>query len=268
MNSPYKMADLGPVRPPRFFQRIFSVWFRHVRVYTKHLISNGFPPFVEPLMFLAGIGLGLGSYVGLIDGKTYLMFLASGIIVPSAMFTATYECTFGSFIRLEFDKVYDGMISASLTVKDMFIGEILFAGTKGFFFSGAVLTVVAGFGLVESRMAVFTPFIGFVTGMMFAALALFVTSFVKNINHFNFFFTGLITPMFLFSGIVFPLDNLPEFARWIAAVFPLMHAVRLVRAFFFNSFDPGLLFNMAYMIIFTVLFGSMAIRRLTRRIVN
>ncbi len=203
MNSPYKMADLGPVRPPRFFQRIYSVWFRHVRVYTRHLISNGFPPFLEPLMFLAGIGLGLGSYVGLIEGKTYIMFLASGIIVPSAMFTATYECTYGSFIRLEFDKVYDGMISASLAVKDMFIGEILFAGTKGFFFSGAVLTVVAGFGLVESGMAVFTPFVGFVTGMMFATLALFVTSFVKNINHFNFFFYRLGHPhVFLFRYCV------------------------------------------------------------------
>ncbi|MCF8091599.1 MAG: ABC transporter permease [Desulfotignum sp.] len=268
MNSARTMADLGPVRPPTLYQRIFSVWLRHVRVYTRHLISNGFPPFVEPLIFLAGIGLGLGSYVGLIDGKTYIMFLASGIIVPPAMFTATFECTFGTFIRLEFDKVYDGMISASLTVKDMFIGEILFAGTKGFFFSCAVLTVIAGFGLVESGMAVFTPFIGFITGLMFAALALFVTSFVKNINHFNFFFTGVVTPMFFFSGIVFPLDNLPEFARWIAALFPLMHAVRLVRAFCFNSFDPGLFFNLAYMIIFIALFGSMAIKRLKKRIVN
>ncbi len=160
-------------------------------------------------MFLAGIGLGLGSYVGLIEGKTYIMFLASGIIVPSAMFTATYECTYGSFIRLEFDKVYDGMISASLAVKDMFIGEILFAGTKGFFFSGAVLTVVAGFGLVESGMAVFTPFVGFVTGMMFATLALFVTSFVKNINHFNFFLPAWSPPCFSFPVLC---------SRWTACL--------------------------------------------------
>ncbi len=74
--------------------------------------------------------------------------------------------------------------------------------------------------------------------------------------------------MFFFSGIVFPLDSLPEFVRWMAAVFPLMHSVRVVRAFYFNSFDPGLFFNLAYMILFTVLFGSMAIKRLTRRIVN
>jgi lipooligosaccharide transport system permease protein len=258
----------GEVRPPLFFKRIYSVWFRHIRVYSKNLFSNGFPPFLEPLIFLAGIGLGLGQYVGMIDGMTYIMFLASGIIVPPAMFTSSFECTFGTFIRLEFDKVYDGMVSAPLKVRDLFIGEILFAGTKSFFFSGAVLIVVSAFGLIQSPMAVFTPFVGFLTGLMFAALALFITSFVRNINHFNFYFTGLITPMFFFSGIVFPLEGLPPFARWMAAIFPLQHAVNLVRAFCFNRFAPTLLLNLLYILVFIVFFGTLAIRRLNKRVIS
>ncbi len=267
MNSQAAMAALE-VRPPTFFQRIYSVWFRHVRVYTKHLFSNGFPPFVEPLFFIAGIGLGLGQYVGMIDGMSYILFLASGMIVPPAMFTSSFECTFGTFIRLEFDKVYDGMVSASLTVRDLFIGEILFAGTKSFFFSAAVLIVVSCFGLIQSPLAVFTPLVGFLTGLMFASLSLFITSFVKNINHFNFYFTGLITPMFFFSGIVFPLTSLPEFAQGIAAFFPLKHAVDLVRALCFNRFEPGLIFNLLYILTFIAVFGTLAIGRLKRRVVN
>jgi len=256
------------VHPPMFSQRIYSVWFRHMRVYTKSLVSNGFPPFVEPLIFLAGIGLGLGHYVGMINGVSYIMFLASGIIVPPAMFTSSFECTFGTFIRLEFDKVYDGMISASLTVRDLFIGEMLFAGTKGAFFTGAVLSVLACFGLIRSPMAIFTPFLGFLTGLMFAALALYITSFVRNINQFNFFFTGLMTPMFFFSGIVFPLESLPPYAQLIAALFPLKHAVVLVRAFCFNRFEAGQLLNLFYMIIFIAVFGVLAIKRLTLRMIN
>ena len=262
------MNSNKPISYPPLYHRLYSVWFRHIRVYTKSLVSNGFPPFVEPLIFLAGIGLGLGQYVGMIDGISYIMFLASGIIVPPAMFTSSFECTFGTFIRLEFDKVYDGMVSASLTVRDLFIGEILFAGTKGFFFSGAVLIVVACFGLIQSPMAIFTPFLGFLTGLMFAALALYITSFVRNINQFNFFFTGLMTPMFFFSGIVFPLDSLPQYAQQIAALFPLKHAVVLVRAFCFNRFEPVLLLNLLYMIIFTSVFGALAIKRLTLRVIN
>lgn len=256
------------VRPPSLASRLFSVWYRHYRVYTKNLFSNGFPPFLEPLIFLAALGLGLGHYVGIIQGSAYVMFLATGISVPSSMFTAAFECTYGTYIRLEFDKVYDGMLAASITARDLLIGEMLFAGSKAFFFTAAVLVVTAPFGLVPSPMAMLAPIGGFFTGLMFAALSLFITSFVKNINHFNFYFTGLLTPLFLFSGIMFPLENLPSILSKIAWVFPLAHAVRIVRAFCFNRFEASLLLNALYILGFTLVFGYFAVRRLERLLVQ
>jgi lipooligosaccharide transport system permease protein len=253
--------------PPSLVTRVYSVWFRHYRVYTKNLFSNGFPPFMEPLFFLAGIGLGLGQYVGIIDGTSYVYFLAAGMIAPSAMFTASFECTFGTFIRMEFDKVYDGMIAASLTVKDVFVGEMLFCGTKGLFFSFAVMSVLYLFGLITSPLGLLTPVGGFFTGMMFSALALYITSWVKNINHFNFFFTGLLTPMFFFSGIVFPLSTLPKVLQWTAELFPLTHSVRIMRALCFARIEWVLLPSVLYIILFTVLFGYLSIRRLEKRII-
>lgn len=255
-------------KPPSLASRIFSVWYRHYRVYTRHIISNGFPPFVEPLFFLAGVGLGLGHYVGLIEGVSYVKFLAAGIIVPSAMFTAAFECTFGTFIRLEFDKVYDGMLSSSITVKDLLVGEMLFAGTKSFFFSGAVLFVVSVFSLIDSPLALFTPFAGFFTGLMFAAFSLYVTSFVSTINHFNFYFTGLLTPMFFFSGIVFPLENLPPYLRVAAEFFPLTHSTNIIRALCFNNFSTGLFLDALYIIIFITVFGYLSVRRLGKKLVS
>lgn len=256
------------ISPPSILLRLYSVWFRHFRVYTRHIISNGFPPFIEPLFFLAGIGLGLGQYVGLVEGTPYVHFLAAGIIAPPAMFTASFECTYGTFIRLEFDKAYDGMISSSLTIRDLFIGEMLFAGTKGFFFSFAVLIVVYPFGLIPSAVGLFTPIGGFFTGLMFAALSLYVTSFVKTINHFNFFYTGLLTPMFFFSGIVFPLGDLPKWLQAVAQLLPLTHSVTIIRAFCYNRFSADLLFDVFYMLIFTTILGFFSIKRLGKRIIT
>lgn len=267
MSSQSPPKALPPV-PPSLFLRLFSVWYRHYRVYTRNLISNGFPPFLEPLFFLGGVGLGLGQYVGIIDGTPYVAFLASGIIAPPAMFTASFECTYGTFIRLEFDRVYDGMISASLTSRDLFVGEMLFCGTKGFFYSAAVLCVIYPFGLIASPMGFLAPVGGFLTGVMFAALGLYITSFVKNINHFNFYFTGLLTPMFFFSGVVFPLSSLPAAVRPAAEIFPLTHAARLIRNFCFNRFDLLTLFSIFYMLLFTVIIGLLAIRRLEKRIIT
>lgn len=264
-----KNIDNIAIKPPTIFIRIYSVWYRHFRVYTKNLFSNGIPVFLEPLFFLAAIGLGLGQYITTdINGISFIKFLASGILVPPAMFTAAYECTFGTFIRLEFDKVYDGMLSASISVEDLLIGEIIFAGMKGLFFSACVLLIISIFGLVTYPMAILAPIGGFLTGLMFATLSLLVTSFVININHFNFYFTGLLTPMFFFSGIVFPLDTLPMYIRCIAEFSPLIHSARIVRAFCINSFNLYLLLDLLYIIIFTAVIGFFAIKRLKKRLIN
>lgn len=154
---------------PSLKTRIVSVWNRHVWVYGKNIFSNGLPPFMEPLVFLAGIGLGLGKYIIKMDGLPYIEFLGSALLVTTAMFTAAFECTYGTFIRLEFDKVYDGMLAAPITVNNLLISEILWAGTKGFFFSFAVLCILVGFGVVHLPRALLAPLAGFVTGVMFGS---------------------------------------------------------------------------------------------------
>jgi len=263
------MRDSSPIAYPALSQRLFSVWYRHMRVYTKNLLSNGLPPFLEPLLFLLGVGLGLGKYITeTMDGLPYINFLGTGLLVTAAMFTAAYECTFGTFIRLEFEKVYDGMLAAPITVNNLIVGEIIWAGTKGLFFTFAVLCVLMAFGIVELPAGLLTPLVGFLTGMMFATLSLWVTSFVKTINHFNFYLTGIISPMFFFSGVVFPVSNLPSKIRFVAEIVPLTHAVRLSRAVCSSHYTPALLASVAYVIVFTVIFGAMAIRRLRRRLVT
>jgi lipooligosaccharide transport system permease protein len=202
------------------------------------------------------------------DGVPYIQFLAVGLVLTSSMYTASFENTFGTFIRLEFDKVYDGMQAASLSVRDLLVGELLFTATKGAFFSSAVLAILACFGLVTSPGLLWGIPLGFLTAGMFGALAMLVTSFVTNINHFNFYFTLFISPLFFFSGVVFPLSQLPESVRWLAGVVPLTHPVELLRVAAGGHSEFGLSWNLAYVILFIPLIGSAAVRRMRRRLVS
>jgi len=253
---------------PTFLMRIGAVFFRHFRVYSRNLLSNGLPPFLEPLIMLVGIGLGLGAYITKMNGVPYIKFLASGLLVSTAMFTAAFECSFGTFIRLEFDKVYDGMLTAPITVNNLLVGEMLWAGAKGFFFTFAVMVIVVLAGILPIGVVYPVPVIGFLTGVMFAAFSLFITSFVQTINHFNFYFSGFISPMFFFSGVFFPLTNLPGWVRPIAEALPLTHVVRLSRGICLSEADPQLLFDLVYVLLFTLGFGAIAIRRLKRRLID
>ena len=262
------MPDSDTRRPPSLATRMTAVWYRHFRVYSRNLISNGLPPFLEPLIMLVGIGLGLGAYISRMNGTPYIEFLAAGLLVSSAMFTAAFECSFGTYIRLEFDKVYDGMLTAPITVNNLIVGEIFWAGTKGFFFTLAVMVIVSAFGILPIQRVIAVPFVGFATGIMFGSLSLFITSFVKNINHFNFYFTGFISPMFFFSGVFFPLTSLPGWVSPLAEALPLTHAVRISRALSLARPEPHLAWDLSYIIVFSVLFGLFAVRRLRRRLID
>lgn len=253
---------------PSLSRRLTSVWYRHYRVYVKSLVSNGLPPFLEPLIFLAGIGLGMGRYVTSMENLPYIVFLATGLPITSAMFTAAFECSFGTFIRLEFEKVYDGMLAAPITVNNLLMGEILWAGTKGLFFSLAVVCVEAAFGIVPMPLSLLLGFIGFLTGIMFASISLFVTSLVSSINHFNFYFTGFLSPMFFFSGVVFPLGNLPSFLQPVAEVFPLTHSVRMAREIARGQITSWFGIDLACIALFIVVMGFFAIRRLRRKLIQ
>lgn len=256
------------LKPPGFRHRIGSVWYRHMLVYTRNLVSNGLPPFMEPLIFLAGVGLGLGKFIATMEGLPYLTFLATGLLVTSAMFTAAFECSYGTYIRLEYDKVYFGMLAAPLKARDLILGELLWAGSKGFFFSLAVLIMMTAFGVIPVSFSLLAPFVGFLAGILFGAISLLVTSFVKNINHFNFYFTGVLSPMFFFSGVIFPVSSLPKVLQPIVWIMPLTHPVTLTRALCANRFHPSLLLNLLYMILLSLVTGYFAVKRLRKRLVR
>lgn len=256
-------------KPPSLWRRITSVWYRHVRVYNSDFLSNVFPPFLEPLILLVGLGIGFSKYIQSMGAMDYILFLASGIIVTSSMYTAAFECSYGTFIRLEYDRVYDGMLGAPISPYDIIIGEILFAGTKGFFFAFAVLTVTWIAGIITYPWSIMATVVGFVCGIMFATMSMWITALVKNINHFNFYFTGLLSPMFFFSGAVFPLENLPLLWQRVAEGIPLTHTVRLARAFCVPGLlDTHMLTDLLYCLVFIIITGWLAFRGIGKRLID
>jgi len=262
------MTGSKPRMYPPMHKRLFGVWYRHVRVYGRHILSNGFPPFVEPLIFLAGVGLGLGKFITEpMGGQPYVEFLSIGLLVTASMWTAAFECTWGTFIRMEFEKVYDGMLAAPMTAENLIIGEMLWAGTKGFFFSFAVLCVLSVFGLAPLPASLAAPAIGFANGLMFATISLLVTSFVKTINHFNFYMTGFLSPMFFFSGVVFPVSSLPPALRPFAEVVPLTHPVRIMRGICDGRLEWIHLADALYIVVFILVVGTLAVHRLKKRLI-
>lgn len=210
-------------------KRAWSVWLRHFKVYLKLYKSSITLNFVEPVLYLGAMGFGLGAYVEQIQGRPYANFIAPGIVAYSAMFAATFECTYGTYIRMTFQKTFDAILATPVTLDDLVAGELMWAATKSALYGTIIVSVVSAMGLVDSPLLWLSVPVLFAGGLVFAEMAVIYTSLVPGIDYFNYYFTLFMTPMFLFSGVFFPLDRLPAFALKIAFFTPLYHLVNTTR---------------------------------------
>ena len=249
-----------------FSWRFIRVWQRNRDVFFRlwHAEAPGF--IAEPIIILLAMGLGLGAYVGLVDGQRYIEFIVPGLIAGYAMFSANFECTYGSFFRMEYQKTFDAIIATPLNIEDVTAGEIFWGATRSVLTGSVMLAVAAAFQLVHSPWALLIPIICFLEGILFSAIALFFTSIVPSIYSFNYYYSLFITPMFFFSGVFFPLSSFPEIVRTLSWAVPLTPVVYITRAVIGGEFQPGLLGALALIVALTVLFFSISMITMRRRL--
>jgi lipooligosaccharide transport system permease protein len=202
---------------PRLSWRWLPVWRRNVRVWRKlagpALVGN----LGEPLLYLTAFGYGLGRLIGEVQGIPYAAFLASGIVCSSAMNTSTFEGLYSAYTRMAVQQTWVGMLATPVGVEDILVGEIVWAGHKTLISAGAVLLVAALPGLVHSWHALLVLVIVFLIGACFGAMALVVTSLASSYDFFLQYFTLVVTPMFLLSGVFFLLEQMPATVCWVAS---------------------------------------------------
>jgi lipooligosaccharide transport system permease protein len=210
-------------------KRAFRVWQRNFTVYTKLYKSSLALNFVEPILYLAALGLGLGAFVQQINGVPYIQFIAPGIIASSSMFAAIYECTYGTYVRMTYQKTFDAILATPVSIDDLIAGELMWGASKSLLYGTIIIIVISLFGLVNSPLIILVIPVLFITGLIFAEISVIFTALVPGIDSFNYFYTLFMTPMFLFSGIFFPLDNLSTVVSKIAFFTPLYHLVNICR---------------------------------------
>jgi len=234
--APARLRDddglLGLWRRPRASLPVsMRLWRRNMTLYRRSWQRNLLPNFVEPLLYLVSIGLGLGLFVGeQILGVDYVVYIAPGLAAAAGMNGAVFEVTYNVFVKLRYYKLYDAVATTPLEPQDIALGELVWAVTRALIYGTAFLIVVTVLGYVRSPAALLAPAAILVIGAAFALLGMIITSLMPSIDFFSYFFTLFITPLFLFSGIFFPITVLPAAAQAVAWFTPLHHGVEIVRA--------------------------------------
>ena len=226
--------------------RVYHVFVRNLISYKRYVLTTFIASLIQPLFYLITFGIGMGAYMtGAFGGKTYLHFLVPGVIISSIMMTATFECLFGTFVKMVHERLYDSLVATPVSAEDAITGDILWASFRGLI-SGGLMMIVAGFmGILPVSIFSFLLLIVVMVlvGILFASLAMIVTSYAPSFDFFNYYTELVITPMLFFSGVFFPLDNFPAWMKTLAQFMPLTHAVKIARAVYSGTYPPDILFN-------------------------
>jgi lipooligosaccharide transport system permease protein len=221
--------------------------------------------FVEPVLFLLSFGYGLKDLVGdiTVAGQPvgYVAFIAPALLATSAMNGAIYDSTMNVYFKLKHDRLYHGMLATSLGPMDVALGEISWALLRGLSYSIGFMAIVAPLGLIPSMWGILAIPAAVLIAFGFASFGMAVTSYMKSYQQLE-VVNVVLLPMFLFSGSFYPLDVFPEWLQTIIRIFPLAHAIDLVRGLTLGNISWALAGHAMYFVVMIVIGLFFTTRRL------
>jgi len=252
--------------------RFLRVWQRNFTVYRKTWKINFLPPLLEPLFYLLAFGVGLSVLVGTIayggSEISYATFIAPALLAINMMNNAFYENMYGSFVRMYYQKTFDAMMATPLSLAEIITGEIVWGATKSVMATTIMLGVISAFGFIQYPEGLLVIPLAFLGGIAFGSMGMVFTGIVPTIELFNLPIFLFITPMFLFSGTFFPVENLPLWGQQLAVLLPLTHLVNLTRSLSLGLHDGSLIAGIGYLVIMCLIFFPLAIHTMHRRLIK
>jgi lipooligosaccharide transport system permease protein len=225
--------------------------------------------FFEPVLYLLSLGIGLGSLIGTVTTSTgqhvpYAAYIAPALLAVSAMNGAIYDSTWNVFFKMNYGKLYEGMLATSIGPFDVALGEIAFALLRGLLYAVGFMIVMQLFGLNLAWTALLALPAVVLIAFGFASLGMAITSYMKTFQQMD-WINFVLLPMFIFSATFYPITVYPPVMQYIIETLPLWHGVELIRGLTTGALSWGLLWHVLYfavMITLGLIFTTKRLRAL------
>jgi lipooligosaccharide transport system permease protein len=229
------LFEHGEVVPARrmatpMWLRAAGYWgYQYKRTWKSSIATS----FLIPILYLAAMGIALGSLIDKhshgVGGVSYLAYLAPGLLAGTSMQIGTNDMMYPVLGAIKWMRTYLAMLAGPLSVYDVLIGHLAWVATRIAIVVSIYLAVMAAFGTIFSFWAILALPVAVLTGMAFGApMAAFAATLDKD-SGFSTLYRFVIIPLFLFSGIFFPISQLPLVLQVVAYISPLFHGVALCR---------------------------------------
>lgn len=222
---------------------------------------------VEPLLYLAAMGAGLGGLIGDVAGPggrpvSYAAFLAPALLAVAAM-NATMLESFNTYYKLKEQRLYDAALATPVNPVDIATAEIAWALLRAGLYGAGFLAITAALGLIPSPWGIIALPASLLVGFAFGGITVAATTYMRTWHDFD-LLQSVLVPLFLFSGTFYPVAVYPPALRAVVQLSPLYHGVELTRALTLGAVGPELLLRALLLAVIGVLGVALAARRIGR----
>jgi len=251
---------------PQFSFRFIPIWQRNFMVWKKMAGSVILGNLADPVIYMLGMGYGLGGMLPEIGGMSYMAFLSAGIVCYSTMNSASFETLYSGFSRMHEQRTWDAILNTPVTLDDIVFSEIAWAASKSLLSGVAVLLVIWLLGMSHTALSLWVIPLALLVGLCFAALGLIVTALAPGYDFFMYYFTLVVTPMVLLCGVFFPVSQLPVLLQSVSSCLPLSHAIDLARPLLTGTVPARFMLHIAVLSGYTLLGFYVALVLFRRRL--
>jgi lipooligosaccharide transport system permease protein len=256
------------LRLPQLSPLALAVWRRNLDVYANVWRAELIWPLVEPLVTLLALGVGLGDFVEFESDIDYVDFVGPALVAVFPMWSATAECAWGSYFRMDQQGTFDAIVATPVSVDEVSTGEILWAMSRSVMGVFYVMIMVMLFGGIDSPLALLIFPLSILPGFMFGAISLAYTATARTVSSLNYFFATYITPQFWLSGAFFPLDEMPDWVEVVAWFTPAYHVVEMYRGLANGDLDESYAMHIAWIVVVGIVAYFAALALMRRRLVK
>jgi len=253
---------------PQLSTRWIPVWRRNLLVWRKLAIASVLGNIADPLLYMVALGFGIGAFVPQVNGMPYIAFIGTGMVCQSAMFTSAFEGMYSAFSRMHIQRTWEAIINAPVSLDDVMVAEWIWAASKSVISTTAILAVILALGYGHSWLSIWVIPLGFVVGLCFGALGLVMTSLAPGYDFFTYFFTLVLTPMLLLSGVFFPVAQMPAALQAVSAFLPLSHAIDIARPLLDGRLPSNIALHLAVLLAYSVVAFYVALVLTRRRLLR
>jgi len=262
------MNTIALLRPPELSLRWTAVWRRNQLVWRKLAVASVLGNIVDPLLYMVALGYGIGAFVPEVGGMKYIAFIGTGMVCQSAMFTSSFEAMYSAFSRMHVQRTWDAIINAPISIDDVLFAEWIWAASKAVISTTAILAVIMALGFGHSWHAAWILPLGFLVGLTFGAFGLVMTAMASSYEFFTYFFTLVLTPGLLLSGVFFPVAQMPAPLQGVASLLPLKHAIDLARPLLTGNIPPDAALHVAVLLAYACAAYCLALVLTRRRLLR